>query len=122
VKNKVFWNTFIRASLQSYLKMIFTVMISIDLVEKTDESKTTLSNGLAITVGVVLLILPVFYAIVLHVNRHTLSVESVKKTIGSLYLGKREDRAPARAFAVVYLVRRLFFAFLTMHLKEYPNL
>jgi len=120
-KNRIFWNVLIRTSLQSYLKMAFTTVTSLQLMRWSHFGQVVTSL-LAIISGIILVVLPVLYLLVLRRNREQLFMPSVSSRIGALYLGLREKQTSAQAFAIVYLIRRIFFVFLTFTLASTPHL
>jgi len=77
---------------------------------------------LAIGTAVILVALPGIYAKVLHKKREDLIKYTVRSRIGALYLGKNEEETAGQVFALVYLVRRLWFTFLTFALASQPHL
>jgi len=115
LKNKVFWNVFIRYTLQSYLKMSFTAFVSIQLMESGNR-KRAFSSVLAIGTVVFLVVAPGLYAFILWKKQKDLFLPTVRDRIGSLYQGKREEETSGRVFVVIYLLRRLWFVLLTLTL------
>jgi len=90
IKQRIFWNVFIRSNLQSYLKMSFTTAASLQLM-KWDHFGQIASSLLAILSGIILLVLPVVYLVELRRNRDSLFIPSVKRRIGSLYAGMNDE-------------------------------
>jgi len=89
-KQRILWNLIIRSNLQSYLKMAFSTATSLQLM-KWDHFGQIFTSLLAILTGIILLVLPVVYLLVLRRNRDFLLVPSIRDRIGSLYLGLREE-------------------------------
>ena len=78
----------LRFSLQSSLKNSLAAMFTIKVISFKTSSETMNSiTGLILLT--VLVILPIFYAILLHRNRENLDKDSLKNKIGSLYLGMK---------------------------------
>jgi len=121
IRNAIFWNVFIRYSLQSYTKMCFATVISLELI-KWGSAKLVISNLMAIGTAVALLVLPVIYAYVLHKKKPDLIKYTVRSRIGSLYSGKKEEETAGQVFVLIYLARRLWFTFLTFALASQPHI
>ena len=96
IKMKLFWNSFIRYSLQSYLKLAFANLI----------------------VAQVMLVLPVVYTLVLLKNRVNLKESRVIQRIGSLTLGIRNYNIAQTLYSVVFLLRRVVFVAIVLSFKD----
>ena len=117
LKDRLFWNTFIRTSLHSYIKaafIYFTMMTLLDWSTIFDAAKSLLS----ITVVLILITLPVFYASVLYRNQEVLKFARINRMIGSLYLDLRHWKMTQLAYTVIFLLRRLIFVILMLAYKE----
>ena len=85
LKRKLFWNTFIRYTLQSYLKIAFVSIPSLYILTTKGgfEIVSVMFNIL------LLLALPIVYTVLLYRKRDTMTTESTKEKFGSLFLGIR---------------------------------
>ena len=88
VKRKLFWNAFIRTSLHSYIKTAFIYLGAMALL-KWSTFFSVVKSLLSITVVLILVTMPVFYASVLYRNQEVLGFAVINKMIGSLYLDLR---------------------------------
>jgi len=70
--------------------MAFSTVTSLQLM-KWDHFGQIFTSLLAILTGIILLVIPVVYLLVLRRNRDFLLVPSIRDRIGSLYLGLREE-------------------------------
>ena len=86
IRAKIFWNSMLRFVLQSYLKVAIGTLFSIYLIN-TDTSGDIANTVFAIIVLLILIIFPIFFAIVLHRNRSSLDSQELRDRIGTLYLG-----------------------------------
>ena len=68
IKKKLFWNTFIRSSLQAYIKVL-VVYLTMALALKFSSFSSSLSSIIVILVLSAMILLPIFYTAVLSKNR-----------------------------------------------------
>ena len=70
MKQKLFWNSILRFMLQSYLKNSLAVMFSIYVISFRSGNDTGIINGvIALVLLLVLIGLPLLFALVMHRNR-----------------------------------------------------
>lgn len=121
IKNKVFYNLFIRFALQSFLKFLIAALTTLTAVDMSQ--KDGLEQGLpAVLILALLLSLPFTFVCVLKKNFGSLQYPSKRERIGSIYMGLRTDKISALAYSIVFFIRRLLFAFLTFAIFNYPHL
>lgn len=122
IKQRIFYNAFIRYILQSYLKLEIATSTAL-FYAQWDKSLKYYIIGVTSLVGVVLLVLmPVLFYYILYKQKDKLQVHSVKSKIGSLYLGMRTDKYSQLFYLVVFLLRRSLFVGLTWFLYDFPSL
>ena len=90
LKKKLFWNSFFRFVLQSYLKTVLGCLFAIRLMSFATGTKTT-SALISLFMLIVLVAAPIFISVLMHRNRERLPRTAVKSKIGSLYLGTRTE-------------------------------
>ena len=79
VKRKVFWNFFLRYTLQSFLKISIAALFAVSMINFTESSASSSINATINIIMVVLIaFLPLFYAILLNRNRNELEKEDMK--------------------------------------------
>ena len=121
IKGKLFWNTFLRTSLQSYIKTSFTVFTNLRLLKWAKFFDVVKSLGV-LTAVPILLTLPPFYAAVLYRNQINLGHDQMKAQIGSIYLEIRTRNFLQLYYTVVFLLRRLLFIPLLIEFKDQSNI
>ena len=89
LKTKIFWNSILRFALQSYLKNSLAVMFSIYVISFASGDTSIVNGIISLILLLVLVTLPILFALILHRNRENLTEEAMKAKIGSLYLGMR---------------------------------
>jgi len=119
IKNKIFYNAFIRFSLQSFLKFMIAACTTLSLL---DWASGLQQGVISILMIVVLLLLPCLYVAVMYKQFVHLDLPSVKARIGSLYLNMNPEKVTSLAYSIFFLLRRSFFVFLTYALTSYPHL
>ena len=70
----------------------------------------------------VLVLLPIFFAILLHRNRYKLPTVAMKSKIGSIYLGIRTTTKAQRLYSSFFLIRRFVYAILTISCVNNGNI
>ena len=121
IKKKLFWNMFLRTSLQAYIKVLFvylTLMVSL----KFQGFISTIKSIFTILVVAILVALPALYTFILYRNRDSLEHESIRNKIGSLYVGVLTKDIFHYLYSIVFLIRRLIYVALLITLKEIPVL
>lgn len=121
IKKRLFWNTFIRSSLQAYIKVLFVYMTMI-LVMDFNGFVASFKSVIVILIVLALISLPIFYTAILWKNRQKLSHESIKAKIGSLYLGTRVEKIQQYLCSIYFLVRRLAYILMVVFLINSPVL
>ena len=121
IKQKIFWNTVLRFVLQSYLKNSLAVLFTISVMNVS--TSTGIMNAVAsIVLLLVLIVLPIYFAILLHRKRQSLTLEEMKAKIGSLYLGMNVKTVYQRLYSSIFMLRRLLYAILTVSCIDNPNI
>ena len=87
LKKKLMWNTVIRYSLQSYLKLAFANFTALSTLTFIGFGDSAVSFGI-ISVSVILLLLPVIYALVLR-DQQQIKTKEFMVPKGSLLVGIR---------------------------------
>ena len=121
IRQRIFWNTFIRYALQSELKLL----ISACSVLALERSKVIPDRMNMIFPSIMLLALlscPFIFYRAMMKNRDNLDVPSVKARIGTLYLGLRADREYVISYSLVFILRRVVFVLITFALFDYPGI
>ena len=119
IKKKLFWNTFIRSSLQAYIKVL-VVYLSMALVLEFSSFSSSLSSIVVILVLSTLILLPIFYTAILSKNREVLHESVIKDKIGSLYLGIKVKSSQQYLYSILFLVRRLIYGAMLISLQNMP--
>lgn len=117
IKEKIFWNTFIRYSLQSYLKLVFAYFSAVGTLD-WGSSLTVGQSCIVLLVVALLVILPMFYGYLLKANLMNLREETVIQKMGSLHLGIRNFSIQQALNSVVFLIRRIIFILLILTLMD----
>ena len=86
VKKKLFWNTFLRTSLQAYIKVLF-VYLTLAMSLKFDEFISAIKSLIIFMVLAILFALIPLYTILLYRLRNFLDNKTIRDKIGSLYIG-----------------------------------
>ena len=121
IKRKLYWNCFIRYSLQSYLKISFVCFAGLSTLT-WDATWFEYARSTAILLAcIALAILPFIYGVTLR-DKQALSQRKVKKKIGSLNQGIRNFRHMQALYSVFFLLRRMIFVIVLLKLKDYPSL
>lgn len=118
MKQSIFYNSFIRFVLQSALKMEIGFALTLTTLHwknKKDKSQIIFS-GLMMFLLVV--VIPVVFAVVLFRRRKELWRPSVKAEIGSMYLGLNTNKVLALAYTIVFMVRRTLFVLIMFFLSN----
>lgn len=118
MKQSIFYNSFIRFVLQSALKMEIGFALTLTTLHwknKKDKSQIIFS-GLMMFLLVV--VIPVVFAVVLFKRRKELWRPSVKAEIGSMYLGLNTNKVLALAYTIVFMVRRTLFVLIMFFLSN----
>ena len=121
IKKKLFWNTFIRSSLQAYIKVLFvylTLLLALDFSNFSSGVKSMV----VVIIVTVLFALPPIYIAILHKKRAILGNLAVKDKIGSLYLGVRIQNPLEYLYSPIFLIRRLVYIALLIALQAQPVL
>ena len=122
LKTKIFWNSILRFALQSYLKNGLAVMFSIYVISFASGDTGIVNGIISLILLLVLVSLPILFAIILHRNRENLTDAAMKAKIGSLYLGMRVQTLGQRLYSSIFLTRRLLYAILTVVCINNPNI
>ena len=120
-KAKIFWNMILRFVLQSYLKNSMAVLFAIYVISFR-EDKSIINGSISLVLLIVLIALPIAFAVILHRNRDRLDTEPMRAKIGSLYLGVHARTPFQRLYSSVFLSRRLLYAILTVVCINNPNI
>ena len=97
LKQKLIWNSVIRYIIQSYLKTAIVCLMAFPVLSlENTKGKTNAAVNIALLTF--LTVIPFVFQCILYKKRGTLHEESVKKKIGSLYLGTRTDSAREYAY------------------------
>ena len=116
VKAKLFWNAFIRYSLESYLKWAFVSLTVLSSIQNR-----SLIEKVAVIICIsILSTLPFIYLTILFRKREMLTQEAQKAKIGSLFLGIRHFSIFQASYSVIFLLRRLAFIALLVFLEDRP--
>lgn len=123
LKDKIFYNFFLRYLLQSCLKLAVGAGVSLTLIDwsnvGTNQIGTIMASSLIL---LVILISPIIFGVILMKSFKDLSRPSILNKIGSLYLGIRETDKWSLAYSQVFMVRRILFVALTFGFKNQPSL
>jgi hypothetical protein len=119
VKKTIFWNTIIRTFIQSYLEFSVSTLLLTTVKEPTistdkpiDPTKSDyVKAGLQLSV---LIVVPIGLYCLLRYKFKELGNEDVKQKIGTLYEGIKSSQTAATTYFIVFMVRRLLFAFITV--------
>ena len=121
IRQKIFWNTFIRYILQSELKLLISACSV--LVLEGEKVMPNKKNMIFPSVLFLFLILcPLLFLYVMIKNRNDLGKPSVKARIGTLYLGLRPERDHVPSYSMVFILRRLIFVAITFALFNFPGI
>jgi len=120
LKNKLFWNTFIRFSQQSYLKLLMAAAASLSLLSFASP-KSAVSSIVNLVVTACLVSLPLIYKRLISSNRGDLKTTFLKNRIGTLYTHLKSSESDTVFFNTLYMTRRMYFVLLTYLLRSYPN-
>ena len=115
IKDKLFWNFFIRYSMTSYLSLGFDGFTALKSL-RWKNGFSCFSSVAAIIVAVTLIALPIFFYSVLMRNRENL--ETLRVKIGNLYSGIRIEKKSQLVYVVIFFVKRLAFALTVLSLSE----
>lgn len=122
MKQKIFWNTFIRGLIQTSMKMQIGFCVTIYALEwETQKDRPQIVMSF-ILLCILALIIPPFFAFVLYRNRNNLWRPSVKAKIGSLYLGLNTEKLIGLTYTIVFLFRRSLFVVIMFTLMDQPAL
>lgn len=121
IKTKIFWNTLIRFTLQSFLKLMMGACLTLSLLQWANGGEV--QQGItSIVMIVALVLLPFIYVYVMYRKFDDLAMPSVKDRIGTIYNNMNPGKVWALAYATVFLGRRSLFVLLTFTLTMYPHL
>ena len=117
LKKKLLWNSLIRSVLTGYLKMSLASLSTVVVLNFTD-SGLALNSILSLVIFVSLCQYPLSFGFILHRQRQSLQTEEMKQKYGSLYLGMRTDTYIQRLYSPIFLIRRMFYAVLTVKFSD----
>ena len=123
LKQKIFYNAFIRYILQSTLKIQIGAYTTISLASwSTPLDKT--QSIIAISTLVIFSAWPFVFAIVLYRNYNYLGYRGIQNKISSMYDGVllRNDYWYSLTISIVFLLRRSLFVFITFVFYDYPGI
>ena len=120
-KNKIFWNTILRFILQSYLTIALGTMFALSMLSVSSDLRA-FNCGITLFFLLVIVDLPIFFAILLHRNRNDLPTAAMRAKIGSIYLGIRIKTRAQRLYSSVFLLRRMVYAILTILCINHGNI
>ena len=121
VKKKLFWNTFLRTSLQAYIKVLYVYAVLALSIQFTGFI-ASIKSLFTILVIIILIALVPIYTLILVRNRNELGDQTIRDKIGSLYVGMRVKNYKHYLYAIVFLVRRLIYVSLLVSLEARPML
>ena len=121
LKKKLFWNSFLRYVLQSYLKTSLATLGAVALISFKSNGVSA-NDIVTILLVIVLGSMPIIFSCVVERNKVALPRRTMKAKIGSLYLGIRTTSWYQRAYSTVFLLRRMWYAVLTVWMAKQPNL
>ena len=91
-------------------------------VLRFDSDKAKINACTAIIILTLVALMPLFLARFLHKRRENLAKPELKERYGTLYDGIRTGRPLQYNYSVVFVIRRLFFATITVFLLDFPHL
>ena len=121
IKTKIFWNTFIRFSLQSFLKIMMGACLTLSLLHWTDRGEVQ-QGVTSIVIIVTLVLLPFIYVYVIYRKFDDLWMPSVRDRVGTIYSNMNTEKVSALAYSMVFMGRRSLFVLLTFTLAQHPHL
>ena len=91
IKTKIFWNTLIRFSLQSFLKLMMGACLTLSLLEWADSGEVQ-QGIISIVMIVTLVLLPILYSYAMYRKFDDLWLPSVKDKIGTIYSNMNSEK------------------------------
>jgi len=115
-KNYVFWNFFIRWLLQSYLD--YCISVALVYVIKEGVTRMWVWYTLAVLLTILVALLPVALFRSLNILKEDKLLEDLTmiQKYGTLWANYRIDQLASLHYYSVFLLRRLIFAFVSVHL------
>jgi len=121
LKQKIFYNAFIRYAIQSTLKLQISACMTLSALNWEESSQ--LGQGVvSIFLIFVFLTLPVVFVCILWRNYEHLNTLSMRKKIGTLYPGINTESKVALLYTIVFLLRRSLFCFFTFAMISIPGI
>ena len=121
IRQRIFWNAFIRYALQSELKLLISAC-SVVMLEASKDLPDIMNMVFPIMMLFFLLLCPLLFLRVMMKYRKELGKPSVKDRIGTLYLGLRPERDYVVSYSMVFILRRIIFVIITFALFNYPGI
>ena len=111
LKKELLWNTVIRSIDISYLQICMTVAIQINLRMKNSEYQTNLEWQSALSMGALLLLVPILYTIFLTKYSKQITSRVFKNKFESMYEEIHNYRSKLnKYYTVISMLRRILFA------------
>ena len=118
MKQKLLWNSVIRYSIQSYLKLSFANFAVLTTLHWSTFSKA-FKSIFALTISIGLFTLPFVYMLILK-DLSKLRDENTIRKFESLMLGIRKYNHMEVFYSVFFLIRRFLFVVLLLSLEAHP--
>lgn len=113
VKAKLMWSSILRYMAQKYLDQSILCMMNLYQYHSLNLSQRIITP---VTLAY-LALMPCLCSLILYRNRKNLDIKAIKQSYGSLYLNYDTEKKSAYHFTMVFLYRRLVFAFLLAFCK-----
>ena len=121
LRQKLFWNVFIRYILQSILKLWISAG-SVLMLEHQSNNLNRYNVIFPTILAIGLMICPIVFWRMIKSNSQNLWKPSVIAKIGTLYLGLDPYKPYVFSYSLVFILRRLAFVVLTFGLFNYPGI
>lgn len=121
IKQKVFYNAFIRFAIQSSLKLQIGACLTLVVLDWSETDQ--LGQGMfAIVLILSFVAIPILFSYIMWKNRENLNMLSMRNTIGTLYPGIDTESDFALSYTIVFLARRSLFCIFTFAMYEIPGI
>ena len=120
LKQKVFWNPFIRYIFLNSLKLNMATFVVFKSMKADTKTPTTTEISIAISICVILHLVVIVFYCVLKRHHEQLKDEATVNSIGSLYSGKdvHSPKKRVHSYMVALFVRRGLFVATTVYLFD----
>ena len=119
--NLLFWNMFLRMFLEGYIEYSITSIMNL-YNTKWDSRSDIFSSIFSIIIFTWIFFFPFLIWTLLWTKFDKLKDQNLINTIGTTYIGLRQDSKLALLYHVIYMLRRLVFSFLVFIFRNHSYL